>query len=157
MSLIVFFCVSLLKACALQFLHERNISHLDLKPQNILLCGSVLKLAGDLNSDGFRRVGFRTAGAELRITDRMAPNCVSSWCVFDFVCSDFGFAQYMSPWDEHSVLRGSPLYMAPEMVCRRQYDSRVDLWSVGVILYGERFSTFSKHQLTPVRVCHQYR
>lgn len=46
----MFFCVSLLKACALQFLHERNISHLDLKPQNILLCGSVLKLAGDLMS-----------------------------------------------------------------------------------------------------------
>ncbi|XP_046897986.1 serine/threonine-protein kinase ULK3 isoform X2 [Hypomesus transpacificus] len=84
-------------ACALQFLHERNISHLDLKPQNILLCGSVLKLA------------------------------------------DFGFAQYMSPWDEQSVLRGSPLYMAPEMVCRQQYDSRVDLWSVGVILYEALF------------------
>ncbi|KAK7913522.1 hypothetical protein WMY93_013733 [Mugilogobius chulae] len=84
-------------ACALQFLHEKNISHLDLKPQNILLSGSVLKLA------------------------------------------DFGFAQYMSPWDEQSVLRGSPLYMAPEMVCRRQYDSRVDLWSVGVILYEALF------------------
>ncbi|KAM8876692.1 serine/threonine-protein kinase ULK3 [Synchiropus picturatus] len=84
-------------ACALQFLHERNISHLDLKPQNILLSGSVLKLA------------------------------------------DFGFAQYMSPWDEKSVLRGSPLYMAPEMVCRRQYDSRVDLWSVGVILFEALF------------------
>uniref|UniRef100_A0A3Q2DZ04 non-specific serine/threonine protein kinase n=1 Tax=Cyprinodon variegatus TaxID=28743 RepID=A0A3Q2DZ04_CYPVA len=52
---------------------------------------------------------------------------------------DFGFAQYMSPWDEKSVLRGSPLYMAPEMVCRRQYDSRVDLWSVGVILYEALF------------------
>nr|XP_046266647.1 serine/threonine-protein kinase ULK3 isoform X2 [Scatophagus argus] len=52
---------------------------------------------------------------------------------------DFGFAQYMSPWDEQSVLRGSPLYMAPEMVCRRQYDSRVDLWSVGVILYETLF------------------
>ncbi|XP_069046795.1 serine/threonine-protein kinase ULK3 isoform X2 [Lepisosteus oculatus] len=84
-------------ACALQFLHERNISHLDLKPQNILLSGSVLKLA------------------------------------------DFGFAQYMSPWDEKHVLRGSPLYMAPEMVCRRQYDARVDLWSVGVILYEALF------------------
>ncbi|XP_028293441.1 serine/threonine-protein kinase ULK3 isoform X1 [Gouania willdenowi] len=84
-------------ACALQFLHERNISHLDLKPQNILLSGSVLKLA------------------------------------------DFGFAQYMTPWDEQSSLRGSPLYMAPEMVCRRQYDSRVDLWSVGVILYEALF------------------
>lgn len=55
----------------------------------------------------------------------------------DSLSIDFGFAQYMSPWDEKSVLRGSPLYMAPEMVCRRQYDSRVDLWSVGVILYGE--------------------
>lgn len=54
-----------------------------------------------------------------------------------YLLSDFGFAQYMSPWDEQSVLRGSPLYMAPEMVCRRQYDSRVDLWSVGVILYGK--------------------
>ncbi|KAM9764962.1 serine/threonine-protein kinase ULK3 [Menidia menidia] len=84
-------------ACALKFLNERNISHLDLKPQNILLSGSVLKLA------------------------------------------DFGFAQYMSPWDEQSVLRGSPLYMAPEMVCRHQYDSRVDLWSVGVILYEALF------------------
>lgn len=29
--------------------------------------------------------------------------------------------------------------MAPEMVCRRQYDSRVDLWSVGVILYEALF------------------
>uniref|UniRef100_A0A2K6D6Y2 Serine/threonine-protein kinase ULK3 n=1 Tax=Macaca nemestrina TaxID=9545 RepID=A0A2K6D6Y2_MACNE len=84
-------------ASALQFLHERNISHLDLKPQNILLSSLEkphLKLA------------------------------------------DFGFAQHMSPWDEKHVLRGSPLYMAPEMVCQRQYDARVDLWSVGVILYG---------------------
>ncbi|XP_019523539.1 PREDICTED: serine/threonine-protein kinase ULK3 isoform X4 [Hipposideros armiger] len=84
-------------ASALKFLHERNISHLDLKPQNILLSSLEkphLKLA------------------------------------------DFGFAQHMSPWDEKHVLRGSPLYMAPEMVCQRQYDARVDLWSVGVILYA---------------------
>lgn len=87
-------------ASALQFLHERNISHLDLKPQNILLSSLEkphLKLA------------------------------------------DFGFAQHMSPWDEKRVLRGSPLYMAPEMVCQRQYDARVDLWSVGVILYEALF------------------
>ncbi|XP_048225468.1 LOW QUALITY PROTEIN: serine/threonine-protein kinase ULK3 [Perognathus longimembris pacificus] len=87
-------------ASALQFLHERNISHLDLKPQNILLSSLEkphLKLA------------------------------------------DFGFAQHMSPWDEKHVLRGSPLYMAPEMVCRRHYDARVDLWSVGVILYEALF------------------
>ncbi|XP_030042406.1 serine/threonine-protein kinase ULK3 isoform X3 [Microcaecilia unicolor] len=83
-------------ACALQFLHERNISHLDLKPQNILL---------------------------------------SSFDNPHLKLADFGFAQYMSPWDEKSVLRGSPLYMAPEMVCSQQYSAQVDLWSVGVILY----------------------
>lgn len=48
----------------------------------------------------------------------------------------------MSPWDEKHVLRGSPLYMAPEMVRQRQYDARVDLWSVGVILYGENSVLF---------------
>ncbi|XP_062439490.1 serine/threonine-protein kinase ULK3 isoform X2 [Rhea pennata] len=87
-------------ACALKFLHDHNISHLDLKPQNILLSAPEnpqLKLA------------------------------------------DFGFAQYMSPWDEKHVLRGSPLYMAPEMVCCQQYDARADLWSVGVILYEALF------------------
>ncbi|XP_058012596.1 serine/threonine-protein kinase ULK3 isoform X3 [Ahaetulla prasina] len=89
-----------LAACALKFLHDKNISHLDLKPQNILLSSLEkphLKLA------------------------------------------DFGFAQHMSPRDEKHVLRGSPLYMAPEMVCSRQYDARVDLWSVGVILYEALF------------------
>ncbi|KAM4893019.1 serine/threonine-protein kinase ULK3 isoform 3-T3 [Sylvia borin] len=95
-------------ACALKFLHDRNISHLDLKPQNILLStpeNPQLKLA------------------------------------------DFGFAQYMSPWDEKHVLRGSPLYMAPEMVCRQHYDARVDLWSVGVILYEALFGKppFASH------------
>lgn len=109
-------CVS---ACALQFLHEKNISHLDLKPQNILLSGNVLKLAGET------RMSF-----ELHLH---RDNSMTEVCV----CVDFGFAQYMSPWDEQHALRGSPLYMAPEMVCRRHYDARVDLWSVGVILYGE--------------------
>lgn len=47
--------------------------------------------------------------------------------------ADFGFAQHMTSEAGRSV-RGSPLYMAPEMICG-QYDARVDLWSVGVIMY----------------------
>ncbi|XP_068627107.1 serine/threonine-protein kinase ULK3 [Battus philenor] len=47
--------------------------------------------------------------------------------------ADFGFAQHMTEEDPRS-LRGSPLYMAPEML-RGRYDARVDLWSVGVIMY----------------------
>lgn len=49
--------------------------------------------------------------------------------------ADFGFAQYLSDEDKHNTIRGSPLYMAPEMLLARKYDARVDLWSVGVIMY----------------------
>ncbi|XP_045783699.1 serine/threonine-protein kinase ULK3-like [Maniola jurtina] len=43
------------------------------------------------------------------------------------------FAQHMSEESSRHV-RGSPLYMAPEMLLG-EHDARVDLWSVGVIVY----------------------
>lgn len=49
--------------------------------------------------------------------------------------SDFGFAQYLSNSEHKFTIRGSPLYMAPEMLLKHKYDARVDLWSVGVIMY----------------------
>ncbi|EJD74012.1 kinase [Loa loa] len=49
--------------------------------------------------------------------------------------SDFGLSQYLKKNEQASSFRGSPLYMAPEIFCREPYDSRVDLWSCGVILY----------------------
>ncbi|KAK3610251.1 hypothetical protein CHS0354_022315 [Potamilus streckersoni] len=49
--------------------------------------------------------------------------------------ADFGFAKHLFQGDELHALRGSPLYMAPEIICKGQYDARVDLWSTGVILY----------------------
>uniref|UniRef100_A0A915PUK8 non-specific serine/threonine protein kinase n=1 Tax=Setaria digitata TaxID=48799 RepID=A0A915PUK8_9BILA len=49
--------------------------------------------------------------------------------------SDFGLSQYLKKGEQASSFRGSPLYMAPEIFCRELYDSRVDLWSCGIILY----------------------
>ncbi|KAH9520193.1 Serine/threonine-protein kinase ulk3 [Bulinus truncatus] len=49
--------------------------------------------------------------------------------------ADFGFAKHLFDGDRLYVMRGSPLYMAPEIICRGVYDNRVDLWSIGVILY----------------------
>ncbi|KAK4279469.1 hypothetical protein QN277_011248 [Acacia crassicarpa] len=49
---------------------------------------------------------------------------------------DFGFARAMSM--NTVVLRsikGTPLYMAPELVREQPYNHTVDLWSLGVILY----------------------
>mmetsp|Transcript_4770 Transcript_4770/g.30196 ORF Transcript_4770/g.30196 Transcript_4770/m.30196 type:complete len:824 (+) Transcript_4770:115-2586(+) len=49
---------------------------------------------------------------------------------------DFGFASAMSPSTLmlHSI-KGTPLYMAPELVQEQAYNHNVDLWSLGVILY----------------------
>ncbi|XP_055343291.1 serine/threonine-protein kinase ULK3-like isoform X2 [Paramacrobiotus metropolitanus] len=49
--------------------------------------------------------------------------------------ADFGFAQYLKATDGANDMRGSPLYMAPEMFSGKGYDARVDLWSIGVICY----------------------
>lgn len=83
-------------ASALQYMREQNVSHLDLKPSNILLKSRKLQVL---------KIG------------------------------DFGLAQHMPEEDTTSTIKGSPLYMAPEIVLRRHYDAKVDLWSVGVILY----------------------
>ncbi|CAF1052630.1 unnamed protein product [Adineta steineri] len=48
--------------------------------------------------------------------------------------ADFGVAQYIGRRGSTSI-RGTLLYMAPEILSSLPYDNRVDLWSVGVILY----------------------
>ncbi|CAK9806871.1 Serine/threonine-protein kinase ULK3 [Anthophora quadrimaculata] len=48
---------------------------------------------------------------------------------------DFGFAQYLSNSEQKFAIRGSLLYMAPELLSKRKYDARIDLWSIGVIMY----------------------
>eukprot|EP00468_Gymnochlora_sp_CCMP2014_P013552 CAMPEP_0167746712 /NCGR_PEP_ID=MMETSP0110_2-20121227/3866_1 /TAXON_ID=629695 /ORGANISM="Gymnochlora sp., Strain CCMP2014" /LENGTH=1248 /DNA_ID=CAMNT_0007631509 /DNA_START=186 /DNA_END=3929 /DNA_ORIENTATION=- len=52
---------------------------------------------------------------------------------------DFGFARLMS---QHTTMltsiKGTPLYMAPELVKEQPYNHTADLWSLGVILYELR-------------------
>jgi serine/threonine protein kinase len=50
---------------------------------------------------------------------------------------DFGFARAMSAGTlVLTSIKGTPLYMAPELVQEQPYTHAVDLWSLGVILYG---------------------
>ncbi|XP_037028807.1 serine/threonine-protein kinase ULK3-like isoform X2 [Bradysia coprophila] len=81
---------------AVQYMHSQNVSHFDLKPQNLLLT--------------------------------YCPNLTLK-------VADFGFAQYLDMGESNSTLKGSPLYMAPEILLDRCYDQSADLWSIGVILY----------------------
>ncbi|KAG8535903.1 hypothetical protein GDO81_027504 [Engystomops pustulosus] len=49
---------------------------------------------------------------------------------------DFGFARELS-LDTLMVrsIKGTPLYMSPELVLERPYDHRSDLWALGCIVY----------------------
>lgn len=50
--------------------------------------------------------------------------------------TDFGFAKCYDPMEgglEDTL--GSPLYMAPEIVKKVKYDTKVDIWSLGVMTY----------------------
>jgi len=80
-------------ASAVQYLRRKQISHMDLKPQNILLsiidsCSITLKLA------------------------------------------DCGFATRLRCGDIETGLRGSPLYMAPEILKQMGYDARVGMFQI---------------------------
>jgi len=94
------FCQQL--CAALLFMRSYNISHMDLKPSNLLL-------------------------------HRPSPNLNPVLKV-----ADFGFAQNIEGEDDLG-LRGSPLYMAPEIFKTKSYTPKVDLWSVGVILFEAVF------------------
>jgi serine/threonine protein kinase len=78
----------------LKYLYNNNISHRDLKPDNILLLKNKIKIA------------------------------------------DFGYAKELN---NNSIMMstfcGTPYYMAPEILCSSKYNSKSDLWSLGIILY----------------------
>lgn len=54
---------------------------------------------------------------------------------FDIKISDLGFAQEFENNKGMTLVLGSPLYMAPELVKREVYTEKIDVWSLGVISY----------------------
>lgn len=49
--------------------------------------------------------------------------------------ADFGFARHLAVASLAQTRCGTPLYMAPEILESRDYDTKADVWSIGCIFY----------------------
>lgn len=73
---------------------------------------------------------------------------------------DFGFAKEMSASTNFlKSVKGTPLYIAPEILLNRQYNHKVDVWSFGIILFElatghQPFYANTIHQLKP-KILHE--
>ena len=54
---------------------------------------------------------------------------------YNLKISDFGLAKSCESNTLLDTICGSPMYMAPEIMKYRKYDTKADLWSLGIIFY----------------------
>ena len=109
---------------AMEFLRAKNYIHRDVKPQNLLL---------DPSPHYYSTV--KPAVFPFMAHERsLVPN-VGVETLPTLKIADFGFARSLPTTSLAETLCGSPLYMAPEILRYEKYDARVDLWSIGTVLY----------------------
>jgi len=54
---------------------------------------------------------------------------------FSIKIADLGFASKIDKDKGLDLVLGTPLYMAPELIKHERYSEKVDVWSLGVIVY----------------------
>lgn len=67
---------------------------------------------------------------------------------------DFGLSKVFSV-DLNQTICGSPLYMAPEVLDHQDYDSKSDIWSIGVLLYEMVYGYTPFHHCTVIKTLKQ--
>jgi len=49
---------------------------------------------------------------------------------------DFGLASIIDPKTPETIICGSPGYLAPEVFTGKGYDTKIDIFSIGSVLYA---------------------
>lgn len=99
-----------------------------------------LKLTGALNETKslaiFRQLkdGFQYLYYKNIIHRDLKPSNILITQNMDIKICDFGFACYFNEINDN-IICGSPFYMAPEILKKQKYNNKIDLWSLGIILY----------------------
>ena len=105
-------------AQGLEHLHEHGIIHRDMKSDNVLL-----SLTGDIKLSMYHGLLFRNDDLTLAASLMLA---------------DFGFCGQISDpkKGKRTSMIGTPYWMAPEVVTRKEYGPKVDIWSLGIVAIG---------------------
>ena len=101
-------------AQGLEHLHRHGVIHRDIKSDNVLL-----SMNGDIKLSEY--------------TYGVFPVAILSWSV-----ADFGFCAQISDGNaKRTTMVGTPYWMAPEVVTRKEYGPKVDIWSLGIMAIGK--------------------